>query len=378
MTAMLQAPAGQYFGLSAGFGMKPVQYRKDDGVFKVEGAAVFRSGTFRDMYGDQTTWESMHITQMVANFNMLRNGNVFPDVPVRDGHQGMFLGGLPGNGKLVGYHTQLTSAKLKGPHDGEEYDYLLADYEILDPQAAYNVESGLWRNKSAEIIRYRSNNEAEYWPVYGGVAFVDIPAVEGLKFSSNNGSAGTARTQFFVYMDKELSVSQPTQTSGGNGTGLPFQVGLPTQHVFSVNGAQVQDYAAVQNHINVLEQFRTEVTDNNRASFVNSLAVANRIPVTEVDKTLAFARTLTTEQFSAWQETYSVGQQGAPTVTPALGPIANGVTGTPTAATGQVDSKFSTALGVVAGMKSAGIPKAQIEAGQSYKLLLAANMAPAL
>jgi hypothetical protein len=399
------------YALSAGFGMRPTMYRKDSGALKMEGVAVFRSGTFRDSWGDQFTYENMHIRQMLDNFNYLKGSNIFPDVPVRLGHPG-FMGQAPLQGQVIGYHSQLTMQRLKAPHEDEEYDYLLADYEILDPKAASEIELGLHRNRSAEIGRYRTNREAEFWPVYMGVAYVDIPAVEGLKFQSTS-SAGRSPVRYF-FMDKELSVTGQIPTNapglvtsvpgGTNGaSGLPFAIGA---QAYRVNGQATTDPNAVQSHIDVLEQFRTQVTDQIRNDFVNMLAAMQRISVHDVPNQQAFARSLNGEQFAAWRATFGLdvppqgqGTVGQPTAPPALGPLGGGVsnpmngaqaayangafvgqlnTGTPGAPNAQPTAQLAVHLETVRQFKLAAIPKAQIEQSASYKALVAAGQTPQL
>lgn len=159
------------------------------GILKVLGLPTFRSGTFRDSMGFQHTWEEIHIEDMARNFAMLRDRQLFQDVPVRDGHPGWIVSGMEGNGKVIGYHTGLSTEMRQAPHDLMNYNYLLGDLEIIDASAQDAVESGLWRSVSSEVGTYISNNEAEFWPVYQGVAYVDIPAVEGLKGFSKKSSS---------------------------------------------------------------------------------------------------------------------------------------------------------------------------------------------
>lgn len=363
------------FAVGNGFGFKPVMFRKDSGALRMEKVAVFRSGSFRDSWGEMTTWEDMHIKQMVENFEHLRSNSLFDDVPVRDGHPNLLLNGLPGNGKVVGWHTSLRSEKTKAPHDEEEYNYVFADFEITDPRAVEMVESGTWRNRSAEIITYRTNNEAEYWPVYGGFAYVDIPAVEGLKFSA---STGAPAPRIYVMFDKEKPVGDnptgaaPAQQPANSGTGaLPFSAQPAAPHVFAVNGRQVTDYAAVQTHINVLEKFRADTQEKNRRDFVTGLASANRIAASQIDKLSEFAVNLAPEQFDAWKATF----EDAPVV-PALGQSVDGVSNHSNSAQTGTDAKaaqFAVWRETVRQHKLAGATLAQIKETPSYKALVAAG-----
>lgn len=391
MTSLL-APNVSHYAFSGGFGLKPTFFRKDNGTLTVQRFPVFRSGTFRDSYGDQFTYEELHIKQMLENYSYLRNNSLFDDVPVRDGHPGFLINGQEGSGKVIGWHTNVVTEKMKAPHDGEEYEYFLVDFDLTDPEAAAKYENGTYRNRSSEIGRYRTNAEAEFWPVYMGFAFVDIPAVEGLKFSSSNsaGQASGGAKKFFI-MDKEKSVADTTQTSAvagaaaqgaqdssqhsaqNGGAGLPFAVNTP--HVFSVNGLQVTDYAAVQNHINVLEKFRADVQEAARKDFVAGLVRDNKIAVTQQAALEQFALGLNPEQFTAWQGTFAAAQ-AAPLF------AAHGQTVTnpnnaaqqqPNAAEAAQAEQFKIWHATVAQFKMAGIPVDKIKQTPSYKNLVAAG-----
>lgn len=154
------------------------KYRKTPGgnLF-LEGVAVFRSGTFRDSMGFQHVWETEHMTQMVDNHAALSGRGVLEHIPVRKDHVGFLDSSLS---SVIGYNTNIRTEERMNTVSGEMCTYLLADMEIIDEDAIRKIESGLWRNLSSEIGTYLTNAEAEYWPVYMGVAFVDFPAVEGL------------------------------------------------------------------------------------------------------------------------------------------------------------------------------------------------------
>lgn len=371
-TATLPRPST--FAVSTGFGVTPKMYKKDNGMLVLEGVAVFRSGTFRDSMGIQNTWEKLHIDQMVGNFNHLKSSGVFDDVPVRDGHPGWLIHGLPGNGKTIGWHTSLRTEELEAPHDGMKYHYLLGDFEITDPEARANIENGTWRNRSAEIGTYVSNAEAEYWPVYMGVAYVDIPAVEGLKFDSPNGGGA----KFYMLLDgvslnKENSVgtTDPTQAAPATNPTLPFGDGAAPAHVFSVNGKQVSDYSAVQAHINALEKFQAESMEQNRRDFVASLAKDGKILATQLDGQTEFALGLTPEQYTKW-----CGTWGQAAKAPVLGNHADGVSDPDNKAQSGQDAQeeqYSIWRDTVLAHKMAGTPVDKIKASASYRSLIAAG-----
>lgn len=316
------------FAVHDGFGRKPKQYKKETehGTATVfEGVAVFRSGTFADSMGYENTWESIHLQQMVDNWKHLGESGVFANVPVRDGHPGWIINGQAGNGKVVGWHTNLRVEELEAPHDGAKYHYLLADYEILDEDAANNIAKGLWRNRSSEIGAYRTNNQSEHWPVYMGVAYVDIPAVEGLNFSSPK--AGPMGPQVYVMFDsKEKNVGDTPPAAPQQGASQPGgtqQHGAPAApaqpQVFTVNGQPTSDFAVVQAHIASLEAFRTETTKANRENFVTALAAQNKIPAPQLDAYKKHVGDLTPEQYESFRALHGdmevpalLGQHAAP------------------------------------------------------------------
>jgi hypothetical protein len=220
-----------HFASNGNFGAPRKMFRrtferggKEVTSLRLEGVPVFRSGTFRDSWGEQTTWEQMHMAQMVANFNFLRNQQIFADVPVRKGH-GSFLGDPMDS--LIGYMDGMSNQDLVSKVDGVTYNYLLADYDILDPEAMDKIESGLWRNRSAEIGTFVTNNEAAYTPTFMGFAYVDIPAVEGL-----NGLFSKNRDFAVVKAPKEQTMAAKatpsTDTSKDDAVATPAAVTPPT------------------------------------------------------------------------------------------------------------------------------------------------------
>lgn len=76
---------------------------------------------------------------------------------------------------------------------------------------------------------------------------------------------------------------------------------------FNMNGGEVTDYAAVQQHITGLELFKTETIEAGRKSFVKQLAADNKISA--ADETLTateeFALSLSSEQFEKWKASMS-------------------------------------------------------------------------
>jgi hypothetical protein len=391
-------------------------YKKTDGTtgskLSLEDVPVFRSGTFRDSQGYQHTYDPFHMSQMVSNYDLLKSQNILPDVPVRDGHPGFLLSGMEGNGKVVGWHTGLRTEERVSPVDGEKYTYLLANFDILDEQGQTNVENGLWRNRSSEVGTYISNSEAEFFPVYAGFAYVDIPAVEGLNgFSKTNPGLGTT---FSLMMESEEEapvgvqkhsaaaaeppVEEPVEGDLAGTGGDPVveepvveepvveppveepvvepvveepvveeggdfsKGGTPTFQVF---GQPTTDFASVQAHILTLEGFAQETSDTNRKAFVKGLVSDKKITGAQQSTLEKFALGLDAEQYTAWCETY--------TLAPELGLLQLHAAGSSNTDGGEdlkSEAALETAKEIVFSHKRAGMPTAAIEATPSFKKLI--------
>ncbi|QDF18229.1 capsid maturation protease [Gordonia phage Chelms] len=289
----------------------------------VEGKPIFRSGTFSDSMGIEHTWETLHMNQMVDHAALLSSRGIFEDVPVRKGHPdwgGLFSDPVRNAmDELIGYMGNFRTEERVNPADGQTYTYLLADLEILEENAIKNIKSGLWRNVSAEISTYVTNGNAEYWPVMYGVAYVDIPAVEGLKAQHSK-----AANQFSIILEEDMgptptnpnppvpneqgnSGEQNNQGNSQHSAPAPAAPAAPA-FSFSIGGKQTTDFSAVQAHINgletengVLKQFKQESVEAGRAAFVKSLVETNRVPASEEQKFLDYAKKQSDEDFAEWK-----------------------------------------------------------------------------
>lgn len=393
MTVATLAPEARrtvslFFSGSLGLGDYSPKFakKKDDkgaDILVVEGQPIFRSGTFRDSMGFSHTWEDLHMAQMVSNNELLKSRNYFPDPPVRKGH-GAFLGDPIDT--LVGYIRALRTEKFTSPVDGKDYTYILSDYEVLDPEAQQKIQSGLWRHRSAEVGFYLNNDDAEFWPVMMGFAFVDIPAVEGLNFSKFPGVGQTRSVMF----DKEAPVAAPADTTQSNGSpGAPAPAAPaapanhqappaapaappaapPATHTFTVAGTPTTDFAAVQAHISGLEQFQRETMEAGRKAFVSGLASKTLILASQMEATEKFALALNDDQYKAWVATF---ENAAPNSA-----LAQHGAGTPGTNPGQPvsaeEAQIKLDQEMVARHKMAGMAQSQLETVASYQRLKAAN-----
>jgi len=385
-----------------------------EGVKLVKSVPVFRAGTFKDSMGDQHTWEYEHLAQMVFHFGMLNDRDILPNVPIRDGHRSFFGGG----GEVVGYVIDL---RVEGA-DTKGNQLLVADMEITEPEAFAKIERGTWRSRSSEIGFYETNDEVMYWPVFMGVAWVDIPAVEGL-FSKNeptddkftpvrdneegavshaktdaNKGGGSPGTPDPNAGTKEHTAPPAATKEGKNGnegaeggdeasgkavehakgepaTGAatagtvtttvttPAEHGnQPTTFEFTLDGGtKTNDFAAVQVHIENLESVLNENRNQARKDFVTSLASSSRIAATQVDAMQAHALTLSDEQYEAFVKMY----EGAPE-SPLFAHHGQGTTTEPDESASEVETLRER----VKMHKRSGMPEKKVKDTGSYKRLM--------
>lgn len=363
-------------------------------VLVLKRVPVFRSGEFADSMGFEHLWEDFHMQQMVMHYNYLRESGIFANVPIRADHPSFLGGSIIGN--VIGYHENLVAEKMTSPVDGEEYTYLLADLHIIKEEAQQNILSGLWRTRSAEIGPYVSNNKAELWPVYMGVAYVDIPAVEGLEQHLKKYTKSD--NKFSLMMEEKMTgttvdpskLTPPAQVPAPK----PFEFSLPGQNA----NATTTDFAKVQELLNEqfskiqsleaekaaqateltsLRGFMKEAQDGARKSFVNGLVESGKILASVKDETEAFCLAMPEEQFVQYKKL----MEGLP-VQPILGQYGSQPvhTGAPGATAGGSDPKAEriAILKEQLGMhKRAGFSDDVIKNYDSYKELLELDKAAA-
>ncbi len=143
----------------------------------MKGVEILRTGEFKGY-----VWDVKKMKKAVSNFRKLKKNNIFPDVPIRINHGGIFGGGVE---SVCGYindlHVKLLDKK-------SEEAIMTADCEFIDQEVIDDIDSaqknerrGKFIKRSIEFGPYVDNNNNEYDPVIYGYAFVDIPAVEELK-----------------------------------------------------------------------------------------------------------------------------------------------------------------------------------------------------
>ena len=155
-----------YFS-SSEFAKDKVNASKEGKLLK--NVEVFKAGTYKGVQ-----FKNSALDKMVANFHYLKSFGKFPNVPVRADHPAIFgVGGVIN--RVGGYIADLRKVGTK----------LVADFRITNEDMWEKIMEGTYISRSAEIGDYDDNDGTIYSPILFGVAWVDIPAVEGLspKFS---------------------------------------------------------------------------------------------------------------------------------------------------------------------------------------------------
>ncbi|MGE0342561.1 MAG: hypothetical protein AB7O86_05795 [Porticoccaceae bacterium] len=313
----------------------------------VHDVEVFKADTFKDSMGIQRTWTSDHLAQMVFHFDMLRSRGILPNVPHRADH-------WSGVDNIGGYIIG-----LRVSDDGTK---LLADLEFTDPTRLEKLRNGTYRSRSLEVSMYETNNEEVYYPVVIGLAFVDLPAVEGLH-SSGSTPVHCFSSGITITPPKETSVSKFKIANGVETedptavqayiTALEAQAhAAPKVIAFKIAGAETTDPVAVQAHIEQLETAAADGIKAERVAFVKALAEGNapKIGAPMVEPLTTVALALDAAAFAQFRAGYEAA--------PALGILAkHGVTD---GDKGQVDengadSALAVATETVAFMRRSGL-----------------------
>ena len=337
---------------------------------------LFRSGEFADSLGYEHLWEEIHLQQMEMHFNLLKDSKTLPNIPVREDHLSY---GSDIIGKVIGYHRRVWTEKLVSPVDGIEYTYLMGDLEIIKKEAQDNILSGLYRTRSAEIGPYVSNGKAEYWPTFMGVAYVDMPAVEGLEFNNQVHQHLSTFTRggdknFALMMEERM---EPATQPAAPGTQAPAAPAAAPAFNFRVAGRQTTDFAAVQAYIDQietrnanLEAVQTEQKNEVRASFAKSLVTSGKILPVNEESTVKFCQELSDEMFASYKSQF----EGAPAA-PVMGQYGAFQAPAPGSQQGAQlsaqDAKINDLKEQVSMHRASGLPHETIKNFQSYKDLVA-------
>jgi hypothetical protein len=129
----------------------------------------------------------------------------------------------------------------------------------------------------------------------------------------------------------------------------------------------VADVAAVQAHIDGLEQFRASITETGRRDFVASLVKTNKILAPQGESMTTLVLTMSDQQFEVFKSTY----EGA-TENPLLAPHGS-TTPAATAQSNALAEEKATLEEIVASHKRSGKSPEFIESTQSFQRLQQIN-----
>jgi hypothetical protein len=151
---------------------------------------IFKSGTYRGIQ-----FKNSGLDKMVANFHVLKDMGILPNVPVRADHPSFFgVGDIID--KVGGYVADLRREGSK----------LVADVRVTSQKMWDKIQEGTYINRSAEIGTYDDNEGNIYSPILYGFAWVDIPQVEGLspKFSYSKDNKNFELINLNAIMNMEI------------------------------------------------------------------------------------------------------------------------------------------------------------------------------
>lgn len=205
----------------------------------VHGKKVFKTGTFKDSTGTERTWTDLDLEKMVQNFHRLKDGNLLDGVPLRVDHSFSAR-------DLIGWIVNLYS-------DG---NFLLADLHFTEFSAYEKWQKGTFAPVSSEIAPYETNSGEIYYPTLIGVAFVDIPAVEGLYRASG------------VSSDRVTAVPVPSPMLD-SGSKLLYEIGQEDLHM-PISETQIEGSEDV-------------ATEDVPSEEVSEESVAEELPTEEVE-----------------------------------------------------------------------------------------------
>lgn len=342
--------------------------KQDDGRATLTGLRVFRTGSFVDAYGFESTYTREHLQEMVDHARLL--ADVFPNVPFRADHSRSV-------NNVVGY---ITKQYLDG-------DYLVVDMEFTEPDAAAKWERGTYRARSSEIGFYDTNDGAIYYPVLLGVAFVDIPAVEKLYSKDQGGSSDEPPTRYFTEAIQPMNTSNPAQIQvdtapaqrppDANVTvALELKPAAAPEAALAAEakpqtfsfGGRTLTAAEVQAELDRIAIAEKEQFNAARAAFARSLVDQNKLGAPQLDAMAELAQSLDPDQFSKLQAVFA----GAP----ALSILANhgdgisnpdGHKGEPT----EAEREIAKLEGIVAFHRRSGMDPKVLQGLESYQRLQA-------
>lgn len=268
------------FSVSAGVGNHEV-VATDRGTNLVKGIEIFKAGTFKDSMGDLKTWTIEQLNDMASNFKILKDLDIFPNVPVRKDHSWSI-------DDVVGYIENLYVTGIK----------LVADIEFTEVDSFNKFQSGTFRSRSLEVGPYEDNSQITHWPVVMGLAFVDIPAVEGLHALGRGVNSYRFSTEEIVVPELfKFRIGQDETTDYA-------KVQAYVAQLETANGTLVAENASLTTTVEALNTAAKEQGDIARKAFVAKLATDKKIVQPQVESLEALVVTMSDDQYAAFCAAY--------------------------------------------------------------------------
>ncbi len=395
--ATMQAP--RVIG-SAMFASQTTIEQTPTGSHIIRGLRIFKVGTFADSMGIVRTWDANDLDLMVRHFAMLRDNGVMPNVPVRVDHTQSVR-------DVGGYFVNVYRDLLDG-------DFLSSDVEITEPTVFEKWQRGTFRSRSVEIGQYKTNGETPqtYFPVVMGLAFVDVPAVEGLfshevppgnftqtvqdnpKENQVNEAQFLAACTYAAWVqaaeyaqacaDWESACNYAAALDAHSAQAAALGV-TPGQHTapvgnqlvsFNLNGQRVDmTVTEMGNQLGALLTYRQETVNAARTGYVDDLAKHGKIGQTQVDSLKGLVLTMDDTQYDAFKSSYDA--QGTASIFGQFGATGGPASqGQGNAAT-QGDDEIAILEEIVANHKRSGRSDDEIQAMASFKKLTTLKAAKA-
>jgi len=264
---------------------------------------VFKAGTYKGV-----EFKNSALDKMVANFHYLKAFGKFPNVPVRADHPAIFgVGGVIN--RVGGYISDLKKVGTK----------LVAEFRITNDEMWERIMEGTYISRSAEIGTYDDNEGTIYSPILFGVAWVDIPAVEGLspKFSlSKDKNVKLLNLNLTESMNKEqIALAKETEdakTELEKGKVAETIVKEESKKEEIVETPLKKESTKIEKNDEVetasfskqfpkeageLEKYRIEVLEN----FFDKLVTDGKLLPVSKEKCLAFAKDLSAEKLESFK-----------------------------------------------------------------------------
>lgn len=160
----------------------------------------------------------------------------------------------------------------------------------------------------------------------------------------------------------------PAPETGSEPANKVTMTGPHAQPSFTMQGQQTTDFQAVQNRLDMLENFRIETLKQAKIDFVKQLATENKIGAPQIDSLTEYAQGLDDEGYAKWKATWDAaaplqmlaGKHGGTEVT----------NDSQTAAGDKSDNKIETLKAVIRQHQLINMAPEKIKQTPTYKDLL--------